>query len=226
MFSYTLVKTALVGMWSTIWTSYICSVYNGSVPPPSQGWPMISDTWVAVPGNYLSRLFMPTFIGVWAVYCWMVSMWLNTYDCVNKLQNRVMQGMVQIGYAGFVTCIAINEDDNDFLHSIGALVFFVSQGIFCSHVVQQLIRMRKPNAMLCLFLNMLYWSDLAAFLFMSQDFHDYHSEIAVAEWMAVALVSTFHMCIHPRMEIIIEPISEPSKEKQMFIVSSNNYERM
>ena len=233
---------ALVGVWAVIWSSYFFALKDGTVQPPfSTGtfcWPMISDTWVNPSGKYISRLFMPPFIYMWAIFCWTISDWLDMVtwrreDYHNLLigpepdalipqfgysrrhysrtlviyQNRLMRYLIQLGSFGFLTCIAVNEDDDDRIHSFGALVFFVTQGLFCSNVVLQLIfhpgtaHSKKSLAMkVCI--SSLYNLILLLFAYLSS-FHDwsvYKVYVAVLEWLAVATVCSFHVSMRQELK--------------------------
>ena len=203
--SIRVLNITVFGIWSTIWTTYILAVLNGVVPPPfatgTFQWPMISDTWAAFPGNFISRFFMPPFIMMWALFCWAVSDWLDTI-CWNqryflKLQNNAMRYLIQIGCIGFLACIAVNEDECDPIHSTGALTFFVSQGLFCSNIVLQLgLHPRAArntwSFLFKFFANVIYWCLLILFAILSQDWHTYTVAIAVCEWLAVCMVTMFH----------------------------------
>ena len=232
----------LVGIWSAIWASYIFAIKDGTVDPPfSTGtfkWPMISDTWVNPSGKYISRLFMPPFICTWALYCWIISDWLDMVTwkkedyqnllirpdpealipqfgfsrdhfskTVVKYQNRFSRYLIQIGSFGFLTCIAINEDDNDLIHSFGALLFFVSQGIFCSNVVLQLLfhpgsAHSRESLIVKACISSCYNLLLLTFGYLSR-FHDwgkYEVYIAVIEWLAVAMVSLFHHSMRQELQ--------------------------
>ena len=209
-------NTTIIGVWATIWTTYICAVLTGAVPPPfstgSFQWPMISDTWAVVPGNYISRFCMPPFIMTWALFCWSVSDWLDTV-CWNqrylmKLQNRAMRYLIQIGCIGFLACVAVGEDEFDPIHSTGALTFFVSQGLFCSNIVLQMgihphTAHNAVSFIFKLFINVLYWCILILFAILSQDWHHNTVAIAVCEWMAVWLVTMFHLSLRWELKNVI-----------------------
>ena len=195
-----LLRTTLIGVWVTIWTTYGVALYCGTVEPPPS-WPMISDTWAPPPGSYISRLFMPPLITAWALFCWCVSDWLDIFcERCDRLQNKTMRYTIQVGYVGFLGCIAINEDEINALHTIGALMFFVSQGIYCTHVT---LRLRKyPEAAsgeisihIKEALVTMYWVVLVTFVFCFR-VDSSRTSIAILEWLAVLIVSLYHLSLH------------------------------
>jgi len=199
------INATIIGMWTTIWTTYICAVIDGTVLPPfSTGtfrWPMISDTWDAFPGNFISRFMMPPFILMWALFCWATSDWLDNVTWnqryMLRLQNKAMRYLIQIGCFGFLACIAINEDECDPIHSAGALTFFVTQGMFCSNIVFQMMlhphAVSSPWSLLFKFMvNLFYIILLGTFAVLSRNWHENFVEIAVCEWLAVMMVTLFH----------------------------------
>ena len=233
---------ALIGVWSVIWASYFFAVKDGTVEPPfSTGtfcWPMISDTWVNPAGKYISRIFMPPFICMWALFCWTVSDWLDMMTwrredyhnllirpdpealipqfgfsrnhfskTIVKYQNKIFRYLIQIGSFGFLTCIAVNEDDNDRIHSWSALLFFVSQGLFCSNVVIQLLfhpgtAHSKKSLFLKACISSFYNLLLLTFGYLGSfnKWGEYEVYIAVIEWLAVATVCTFHLSMRPELQ--------------------------
>ena len=144
--SIQLINISISGLWSCIILSYIVAVGGGHIPLPySDGtayWPMISDTWVTLYGELLSRICIPPFIYTWGFFCWSICDWLDkmSWRCyesddlmdyiyynnnkailkINKYNNYINRYVVQFGLVSFLTCIAINEQDNDQLHSVTA----------------------------------------------------------------------------------------------------------
>ena len=198
---------AILGVWTTIWTTYGCAVYTGAVPPPfSTGtfhWPMISDTWAVVPGSYISRFAMPPFMIAWAMFCWSVSDWLDTFSQTRyeKFRSTVLRYLIQIGCAGFLACVAVNEDENNTVHSVGALTFFASQALYCTNVVYHHYRLYLLLVLLT------YWGVLGVFVIYPLD----RVELAVCEWLAVGVISAFHWSLRRDLgDSVIFSISNPT----------------
>ena len=234
--SIQLINITIGGLWSCIVLSYIVAVIGGHVPLPytdgESYWPMISDTWVTLYGEFLSRIFIPPFVYTWAFFCWSICDWLDqmswkpytddnlygyiqfskqnkTVTKINKYNNYINRYIVQFGLLNFLTCIAINEDDNDQIHSISAFLFFTTQLVFLVNVVVHLYVFKghaynKTSLLIKTILILLFTGCLitTAVLGRLNKWGVYEFYVAILEWGAVALVSAFHWTLKWEMSII------------------------
>ena len=212
-----LINIVTVGLWTNIWLSYIISIFTNHIPYPFTDdeffWPMISDTWVTLTGELLSRVFIPPFIYLWSLFCWNICNWLddiswkiNDYNdnfrCLNKYINCIVRVCVQLGLLGFLTCIAINEHDDDRLHSMSALIFFTTQNIFFYSIIAHLyfstIQMyHKKSIILKSFLSILFTILLivTGILGNYNNWKLYCVKIALLEWSSVFIITLFHLTL-------------------------------
>ena len=206
------VKWAILGFWGTIWASYTWGLLDGDIQSPISKdefyWPMISDTWVSLPGKILSRLLLPPFIYMLAFYCWKISNWMDSvtwdryvysYNSLSKYINKSNRYLTQTGLLSFLLCIAVNEADNDALHSVAAFYFFITQCIFFLIITGQLIihkdiAYNRTSIIIKGCLSLSFLSLLIAIAVMSSyhQWNIYKVRVAVSEWFAVTMLTLFH----------------------------------
>ena len=204
------IDLTLLGLWTSIILSYSIALITETIELPPHV-PMISDLWLTTPGEIISRVFIPPFIYLWSIFCWKVCNWLDRISwkrgeyeellyytdfepsITNKLINYINRYVCQYGILNFLTCIAINEHDNDKIHSITAFTFFCTQFILMTVVIVHLYVFKyKPYKKTVLWLGMLLSIIGSIIISNSYKWRIAETYVAALEWTSVAIISGFH----------------------------------
>lgn len=119
---------------ATLAICYVVGVHNGTIHPETQ-WPMISDMFVSIPGDMISR-FGVCMGAVW-VGMTQVGHWVVVAPHRTKPNLAIAAHACSLlGVMGLMGVGAINEDENITYHYISAITFF---GGFMIYMVLDLI---------------------------------------------------------------------------------------
>jgi len=174
-------------------------------------WPMISDTWVYPPGNWLSRWAVVggTTMAQFSQLC-LFFMELNNGS--TSIYTRVaITTLAMVSILGLTIVGCVNEEEDATIHYIGALIFFVGYSlymVFHSYLVDDPLPSvwQKAKAITSTVLTFVRYF-LLAYIVPGADFHSLltrttkvgdfgESAIAVIEWVTtVIIVSYFYWSI-------------------------------
>eukprot|EP01111_Echinosteliopsis_oligospora_P000612 TRINITY_DN1068_c0_g1_i1.p1 TRINITY_DN1068_c0_g1~~TRINITY_DN1068_c0_g1_i1.p1 ORF type:complete len:267 (+),score=75.14 TRINITY_DN1068_c0_g1_i1:122-922(+) len=176
----------------TIGICYYLAVRLGHVP----AWlPMISDCAVNAPEKYPFRVGMIVapcliFINATLFYFYVGGSKFGGRRVVDKVA-LVMCGISAIG---LMIVGAVNEQEDNSVHSAGALVFFIAQWVF---ELMATLRLRNHSSKFSVYAKAIIsvgsFISLALFAIYSGHWGKYHIRIAVCEWCGVLFIMAFHL---------------------------------
>eukprot|EP01060_Flectonema_neradi_P007677 TRINITY_DN15382_c0_g2_i1.p1 TRINITY_DN15382_c0_g2~~TRINITY_DN15382_c0_g2_i1.p1 ORF type:complete len:237 (+),score=22.93 TRINITY_DN15382_c0_g2_i1:76-786(+) len=182
---------------SIILTCYVISWKEGYVPGPLgpiKNWPMISDCFVHPPASYLSRF---------GIIILAVCMWINAavyffWTGQNKNGGRqfadhVTAFLITIGCCGLATVGAVNEDENNTIHTTGAVTFFLSYYSFMTISLCRVLSMPQVHRLSRLFKIVsatIGWIAITAFVGWNIV---YGKNLPVAEWTMTIMILTYEL---------------------------------
>jgi len=176
----------------TIGLCYYLAVSLGHVP----AWlPMISDCAVNAPEKYPFRIGMivsPCLIFVNAsLYYFFVG---GSAFGGRRVADKVALILCGISSVGLMVVGAVNEQEDNSIHSAGALVFFIAQWIF---QLLSTLRLRGHSTKLSIYIKSFVTAAslvaLVLFAYYSGNWGEYKIRIAICEWSGVLLIMVYHL---------------------------------
>jgi len=179
---------------ATIFVCYILAVSQGNVPV----WlPMISDCAIFPPEEYIFRVG----IILSAALLNLNSVLMLFYQHNAKIGgatcfDKVTLSLATLGCAGLMVVGAVNEKENNTIHSTGAIIFFVCYEIYILCITYGMWDYSGPkstNLIMKLVLSIYGLVALLLFVFMSSNWGKYGTDIAVCEWTGTIAIILFNM---------------------------------
>ena len=180
-----------------ILTCYAISWKEGFVPGPLgpiKDWPMISDCFVHAPASYVSRF---------GIIILAVAMWINAavyFFWTGLTKNGGRQGadhvtafLITIGCCGLATVGAVNEKENNAIHTTGAVTFFLSYYSFMTISlcrVLSLPQVHKNSRLLKIVSATIGWFAIISFIACNAVFG---KNLPVAEWVMTIMILTYEL---------------------------------
>jgi len=195
----------------TIIICYIIAVSLGHVPV----WlPMISDCAVQAPEKYIFRIGMITAASC-VFFTSVLFYFYIEYKVSRSVADKVALVLAGIASLGLATLAAVNEQEDNAVHSTAAVIFFFGYEVFmviscirlsqCSNTNRRSLFFKRLIAGVCAVL-------LGLFIHFSAHWGTYHIQIAMCEWSAVLLILLYNgsMCWEFKDEFAAEMIMSPS----------------
>mmetsp|Transcript_3323 Transcript_3323/g.11941 ORF Transcript_3323/g.11941 Transcript_3323/m.11941 type:complete len:265 (+) Transcript_3323:90-884(+) len=183
---------------SSIFLCYGVAVTEGKVP----AWlPMISDTFVFPPMSYLSRYMMAMAGFSLSLYSWTIGSYLSLFTrvrmpdgrfrvpIVNKLVAWVgIWGSLCLGWVG-----AVNEDENNTVHSTFAVMFFLGMIVHMGATAVVLFKHPEATTRFSAILKLVFTlvGVVQFTLFVVFNLSGHQTAVAVCEWGGVLVISAF-----------------------------------
>jgi len=189
-------KFSVILCFSTLISCYVIAVALGHVKP----WlPMISDCAVDPPEKYIFRLgIIP---GAWLLNINSLMMLYYVHTGYFQLQgtcfDKFAYALVSLGTSGMTIVGACNEDENNTLHTIGAVIFFVCYQIYIMIITIRLYPSpnTKSNSIIIKTILTIY-SLIALIIFAILsliNFDKYHTTIAFCEWTSTFAIILYNL---------------------------------
>jgi len=180
----------------TIFTCYFLAVSQGNVPV----WlPMISDCAIEPPEEYIFRIG----IILSAALLNLNSLLMLFYQHNTKLAeggatcfDKFAFSLATLGCFGLMVVGAVNEVENNTIHSTAAVIFFVAYEIYILMITYTMWDFSGPkstNLIVKLCLSIYGLVALILFAFMSSNWGKYGTDIAFCEWTGTIAIVLFNM---------------------------------
>lgn len=192
------VRTSAIFGFGTIMLCYIIAVSLGHVP----AWlPMISDCAVDKPERYPFRIGIITAasllaLGAYSFYCY-----LHTSTLGGIKDSDKVAVVIAAVSCFFLACVgAINEQENNTLHSGSAVIFFTGYLIYMLMTTYRLWHSSNPERQISpvslaikIGLAAATFVALITLVYGSTDWGKYKLTIAICEWTAVICIISYNL---------------------------------
>jgi alpha-L-fucosidase len=167
---------------------------QGNVP----AWlPMISDCAIYPPESYIFRVGIILSAALLNLNSVMMLFYQhNVKPGGATCFDKVTLSLASLGCAGLMVVGAVNEKENNTIHSTGAIIFFVCYEIYILCITYSMWDFSGPkstNLIIKLALSIYGLVALILFAFMSSNWGKYGTDIAFCEWTGTIAIILFNM---------------------------------
>jgi len=182
----------------SIFTCYFIAVSLGHAP----AWlPMISDCAIQAPEKYIFRIGLISSALLLELNSVLMLFFLNTPEFGrNKSVDYIALYVVSLACFGLSMVGAINEQENNPVHSAAAVAFFIGYEFYMCVITYRLNSVRKTSTKITplsinikLILSSICGVALLLFFYFSTSWGTYHLYIAICEWVGVYSIILFNL---------------------------------
>jgi len=181
---------------ATIFVCYFFAVTQGHVP----AWlPMISDCAIFPPEEYIFRIGIIVSAALLNLNSLLMLFYQNNIkqseggaSCADKFAL----GLATLGCFGLMVVGAVNEVENNTIHSTAAVIFFVCYDLYMFFITYGMWNFQGPNStsvIIKLCIAVYGFVALLLFALMSSNWGKYGTDIAICEWTGTIGIILFNL---------------------------------
>jgi len=209
---------------TTILTCYGLAVFLGHAP----AWlPMISDCALLPPEMFLFRIGMISAALLLNINSLLMFFYLNSQEFgKRKTSDSVGMVIVSIGCLGLAMVGAINEKENNSVHGISAVTFFVCYIIYMITITYRLypfkggMKISNTSITMKCILTVISVVSFILFVYFNTNRAEYQLYIAICEWIGVGCIIAYNLTFtfEYKTDLNLAALLLPTSQTNYFIL--------